>query len=415
MLLTVAVTLGLAALFSFLNERYLGLQQAIGLMVLSLAFTSLLATLDELGLTIAFKEEKAYVSELALNDTLLNGILCFMLFAGSINVSIRALGRDGATIISLAIVSTLLGCILIGASLWWAFAFMGISLPLIYALLFGALISPTDPIAALGILGKVGLPPRLQTIINGESLFNDGVGVVLFTIALSIAMNAAAPSLSSGIGLFAREVFGAAVLGLVAAGVMHVMLTHTQVFATQILISLATVSLTYALAENLEVSGPIATVVVGLLAGNVTLKRLEAFSTSFKQFWGAIDEVQNAVLFVLMGLHLALVEFPASYLSVAATTIALCLAARWLSVFLPITVLTQAGLAKMNVSALTNLLTWGGLRGGLAIAMVLTLPESESRTLLLYMTYSVVAFSIIIQGSTIGRMFTKEQLARILN
>ena len=189
--LTIAAILGLTALFSYINERFLRLQQTIGLMVLALGFTLALMLLNALGMTDAFAEEQAFVTRLALDETLLNGVLCFMLFAGSINVKVQTLGEEKWVILTLAIGATLIGAALAGLVIWWLLGLMGIGLGLIFALVFGALISPTDPIAALAILGKVGLPPRLEAIVNGESLFNDGVGVVIFT---SVCRSPSAPS-----------------------------------------------------------------------------------------------------------------------------------------------------------------------------------------------------------------------------
>ena len=413
--LTIAVTLGLAALFSFINERLVGMPQTIGLMVLSLIFTVTLALLETNGLTMAFEEEKALVSVLPLDETLLNGVLCFMLFAGSINVSSKALDREGRVILSLAIGATLIATVLIGVSIWWAMGVFGVGLSLAYAIVFGALISPTDPIAALGILGKIGLPDRLQSIINGESLFNDGVGVVLFTIALAVAVNAAIPSISDAVLLFFREVLGAVALGFGSGMLMHAMLSRSSDFGTHLLVSLAIVSLAYALAEQIEVSGPIATVLIGLIVGNTTMPHLAKQNAEpFKVFWRAVDDVANAVLFVLIGMHLAIVQFPDHFASVALASIALCLVSRWISVWLPLVFLKAGGRLDGKVLGLTNLLTWGGLRGGLALAMVLSLPNGPDKALLLFMTYCVVAFSIVCQGLTIGVFFSKSKLEKLV-
>jgi CPA1 family monovalent cation:H+ antiporter len=415
-LVIVAILLGLTALFNLLNEQLLRLQQTIGLMVIGLSFTLLLALLEALGMTDSFSAEKAFVSKLSLDETLLNGVLCFMLFAGSINVKVRSLGEEKWVILTLAIGATLISAILTGIALWAALAVFGAGVALIYALVFGALISPTDPIAALAILGKVGLPPRLEAIINGESLFNDGVGVVLFTICLTVALGTQHPTATDAIVMFLREVLGGIALGFCASALMHVMLTRTQDYGTQVLISLAVVALAYAISEHVEVSGPIATVVIGLVIGNYSMARIaEGERDAFETFWRAVDEVLNSTLFVLIGLHLALVSLFIPDFPIAATcAILICLAARWLSVFLPLSALSFVGALKAERVGLTNLLTWGGLRGGLAVAMALSLPESPEKALILHMTYGVVAFSLIAQGLSIGRIFKADQLKHLL-
>lgn len=413
-LLTIATLFGLTALFSYLNERYLKFPQTIGLMLMALVLMLVLMALDMLGLTESYTEEKAFVTRLSLDATLLNGVLCFMLFAGSINVKLRVLGEEKWVILTLAIGATLIGAVLTGLATWWILGLVGVGVGLVFALVFGALISPTDPIAALAILGKVGLPPRLEAIINGESLFNDGVGVVLFTILLAVAAGTQQPTLGDALGMFLREVLGGVALGVIAAGVMHHMIVRTRDFGTHVLISLAVVSLGYGLAEQLEVSGPIAMVVTGLVVGNFSLPRLaEQEGAPFETFWQAIDEVLNAVLFVVIGLHIAVV--PSTGLVPTATVaILVCLAARWISVYLSVNALALKGALKADRLGLTNLLSWGGLRGGLAIAMAMSLPESPEKPVILHMTYGVVAFSILFQGASIGRFFSADKLGRLL-
>jgi len=412
----VAAVLFLTALFNLLNDRFLRLQQTIGLMLIALLFTLALAGLNGLGLTRLYTWEQEFVESLRLDRSLLNGVLCFMLFSGSINVKARTLGEEKWTIVTLAIGATLVSAILTGAALWAVLPIFGVALALIYCLVFGALISPTDPIAALAILGKVGLPPRLEAIINGESLFNDGVGVVIFSICLTIAIGTQDPTAGDAVFMFLREVLGGIALGLVAAGVMHHALTRTRVYGTHVLVSLAVVATAYAISERIEVSGPIATVVIGLVIGNYTMPRVaEGPRERFKTFWEAIDEVLNGTLFVLIGLQLATVPVfvPAQPIS-GLPAILICLAARWLSVNLSLGFLSGIGALRARRLGLTNLLTWGGLRGGLAIAMALSLPEGPEKEIILHMTFWVVVFSLLVQGLSIGRIFKADQLKRLL-
>ncbi len=413
----IATLLGLTALFGVVNERYLRLPSSIGLMLLALLMTLTLGVLKSVGIVAAVGWEETLVRELDLSHVLLNGVLCFMLFAGSAGVEIERLRKRRWVILSLAIGSTLLAWLLIGVLLSLALGWFGITLALSYALVFGALISPTDPIAALSILRGAGLPKPLETIINGESLFNDGVGVVLFTLALSLSQGSAQASVADGVVLFLREVLGGAGLGLLVGVVAHRMLVRTRDYGNQLLITLSTVALGYSVALHVDVSGPIAMVVVGLIVGNLTLPRLSTdLRAPLQAFWLGIDEILNSLLFVMIGFVVILVhDLSWAPLSVSIPgAIVVCLIARAVSVYVPIAALNTTRLLDADRLGMTKLLTWGGLRGGLALALALSLPESPEKPLILNMTFGVVAFSILVQGTTIGKLFKPSYLQGLM-
>ena len=307
--LMIGILLGLTALFSVINERYLHLQSAIGLMLLALVTALALAAFSLSGNFDSISWLRALLEKLDLSTVLLNGVLCFMLFAGSAGVQIKSLQDNEWVILSLAIGSTILACAMIGFLLTTVLGWFGVTLALTYAFIFGALISPTDPIAALAILKAAGLPKPLESIINGESLFNDGVGVVLFTMALAFVGGSTQPSLSDAVLLFLRELLGGIGLGLLVGMVTHHMLIRTNDYGIQLLITLATVTLGYGIALKVDVSGPIAMVVAGLVVGNVTVPRLsDDVKKPLQIFWSGIDDTLNSLLFVMMGLIVIMVH-----------------------------------------------------------------------------------------------------------
>jgi len=340
-----------------------------------------------------------------------------MLFSGSTGVRIKLLEDNQWTILTLAIGSTLIACVLTGFFLSAALSWVGISLALGYAFVFGALISPTDPIAALAILKAAGLPKPLEAIINGESLFNDGVGVVLFTLALAFAGGAAQTGPSAAFALFLREVLGGIGLGLLVGFVTHHALVRTTDYANQLLITLSTVALGYSVALHIDVSGPISMVVAGLVVGNVTVPRLTPeVLKPLATFWEGIDNILNSLLFVMIGLVAVTIHsLPVAPLGLSVlAAVTVCLVARAISVYLPLVLLNLTPALSAHTLAMTKLFTWGGLRGGLALALALSLPASPEKPLIVNMTFGVVAVSILIQGSTIGKLFSLDYLKRIL-
>ena len=415
LLLVISVLFVLTAFFGVVNERYLRLQPSIGLMLLALVMSLVFLGLKSAGIVAELGSEDTILRELNFSSLLLNGVLCFMLFAGSAGVEFKSLEKDKWVILSLAIGATLIACALTGALLHLVLGWLGVTLALSYALVFGALISPTDPIAALAILKAAGLPPRLEAIINGESLFNDGVGVVLFTVALAYAQGSAQEG--SPLALFLREVLGGVGLGLAVGLALHLMLMRTKDYTNQLLATLGGVALGYSIALQIDVSGPIAMVVAGLVAGNVTMPRLaKEVRAPLQTFWRGIDDVLNSLLFVMIGLMVVVVHsLPfAPLMKTLPIAILVCLIVRAVSVYVPITALMMTRTLDGDRNGVTKLLTWGGLRGGLALALALSLPESHDKPLIVNMTFAVVAFSVLVQGSTIAKFFKPSYLQGLL-
>lgn len=413
----IACLFGIAALLSFVNDRYLGLQTDIGLLLLAVVTTLALRGMEAVVPSGTLGELHRLTQSFNLNDTLLKGVLCFMLFRGSVHVRWADLREQRWLVSSLAFAGTTIACLLTGGLAHAAMSLFGVPLALSQALLFGALIAATDPVAALAILSKIGLPKGLETVVDGESLLNDGVAVVLFTIFAGMAIGEGAPGWTGAGTIFVREVLGGAVLGVIGWLVIHVLMVRANTYHTGLLVLLGAVACLYAAAQEMHVSGPIATVVAGLLSGNITGPRLsEEAKVPLRTFWSGLDDVLNALLFVFVGFHVVLINplvdvTPGVPAVVGIVTV---LVARALTVLAIVGGLNGIGVIRADCLGLTKLLTWGGLRGGLSLALVVSLPETAWKPLLLNMTFAVVVFSIVVQGLTIGRLFTKDRLAGLL-
>jgi CPA1 family monovalent cation:H+ antiporter len=409
----IAVLLALAALFSFINERFLGISPTIGMLLLSLLMAVPILVAGHLGWTTGQREVVSFLDSLDFRRTLMDGMLGFLLFAGALHVQLRVLVHERWEVMILATVGTLAATFAIGGLTWLALSAVGVQLSFIYALVFGALISPTDPIAAVAILKKVGMPNKLETLISGESLFNDGVGAVLFSVIASIAVSGDIPSAGHVVWDFTKEVAGGIGLGAALAIGAYGLLRGVREDSSRLLISLALVAGGGVLARELHVSGPLAMVAAGLIVGWMSDRTMEDSSrNTLGTFWKLIEEVINAVLFLLLGLFV--LKNPNSIEIIPmVVAIVVVLIGRFVSVAIPIRCWRIRQRPSLTEFQLSTLMTWGGLRGAISIALLFSLPTSNHRDLLFDMTYAVVVFSLIVQGLTIGRLFTSSQLQQM--
>ncbi len=402
-----AILISLSAVFSYLNYRYLKLPTAIGLMLIALLASLTLLILGPLAQNLEEYTE-VLLRTVDFDETLLHGMLSFLLFAGALHVNLADLVKQRWVIATLATASVLGATVIIGYLAYSGFGLLGLDVPFIYCLLFGALISPTDPIAVLGILKSAAAPKTLETKITGESLFNDGVAVVVFLVLLGIATGGEEVSAVSVAMLFIQEAVGGVLYGLGIGTLAYWMLKRVDDYSVEVLITLALTTGGYALAEVLHLSAPIAIVVAGLLIGN----HGRSFAMSDKTrghldaFWELVDEILNAVLFVLIGMEVLVLAYRHEYLLAGLLAIPITLLARLISVGVPVGIMRRY---RSFSPMVVTILTWGGLRGGISVALALSLPPGEVRDTLVTVTYVVVAFSILVQGLTIGPLVRRAQ------
>ncbi len=399
-----AIVVVLTALFSTINARFIKLPSAIGLTMLGAVTSALIIAVSRVapGLPIHHLA-KAFVDGLDFKSTLLDGMLSFLLFAGAFQIDWNDM-RDGRwAILALASFGTVLSTLLIGIGLKGLLLLTGPDLPLLWCLVFGALISPTDPVAVIAILKEAWLPPSIQATVATESLFNDGVGVVVFTILFAAASGQSALTVGKAAQLFATQAGGGLLVGAIVGATAFVIMKGMSDYVAEVLVTLAVVMGGYALAKALHVSGPVAMALAGLIIGNQGVQY--AISDSAKdyvvKFWEVVDEILNSVLFLLIGLEAIVVWHESRIMIIALATIPIVLLARLISVGAPLLVLYRIhNLGRGTLS----ILWWGGLRGGISIALALSLPAGPYQELILASTYAVVFFSVLVQGSTIGRL-----------
>ena len=398
-----AIFLTITAVLAYLNRRFIGFPATIGVMVIALALSLITIGLDALGFGMLRDYEQSLVERIDFSALLMEGMLSLLLFAGALHVDLSELRAYRWQIGLLAIIGTMASTVLVGLMLWYGLSFTSVVLPLSYCLLFGALISPTDPIAVMGILKSAGAPADVELVIAGESLFNDGVGVVLFSLLLSVAISGEAPTFSHSALLLVKEAGGGLLLGLAIGYVTYRMLKSIDSYQEEVLITLAAVIGGYSLASSLHVSGPLAMVVVGLIVGNHgrAMAMSEQTRRHVDMFWELIDQILNAVLFALIGLEIIMISTASGLLTSGLIAIVITLAARLLTVGLPIRAMRST--FRLPAGA-WRVLTWGGLRGGISVALALSLPAGPQRDIIFALTYMVVVFSILVQGLSIGRV-----------
>ena len=399
---TAALLISLAALFSYLNHRFIRLPGTIGLMLIALTMSVAILALGKLG--VHFDEfAQAVVGSIDFDRTLMGGMLGFLLFAGALHIDIAELAEQKWPVAFLAIASVMISTALVGAGLYYALGVLGQPIPFVWCLVFGALISPTDPIAVLSIIRSVGAPKPLEMKIAGESLFNDGVGVVVFLELVGIATGQTVLDTAEIVSFFAREALGGAAFGFALGYVVFRILLSVDNYEVEVLLTVALVMGVYTVATAIGVSGPIAIVVAGLLIGNHGRRFAMSEKTRehLDDFWELIDSILNAVLFVLIGLEMLLLHFGRATLAPALLAISVVLLARLLSVALPALL---PYLRRWFDRKAVAVLTWGGLRGGISVALALSLPETPYRQTIIRLTYAVVLFSIVVQGLTVSRL-----------
>ncbi|XQF92022.1 cation:proton antiporter [Pseudoalteromonas espejiana] len=398
-----AIFLSITALLTYVNHRFIGLPTTIGVMVISMLVSITAIFLGFLGFDDLIDYEVSLLDQLNFTEVLLDGMLSMLLFAGALHVNVSDLRRYKLPIGILACVGTLVSTVIIAGALYLLLPLLGFDLSFIWCLLFGALISPTDPIAVMGILRSAGAPKSIETVIAGESLFNDGIGVVVFVLLLGILSSGDIPTTYSVAHTLAVEAGGGIIFGLTLGGILYYLLKSIDSYQEEVLLTLAGVIGGYALASHWHLSGPLAMVMVGLMVGNHgrNLAMSDKTRHYVDLFWELIDEILNAILFVLIGLEVVMIAYSGNLLAAAVLTILIALLARLIVVGITTTTFNKQ---LALPSGAWKVLTWGGLRGGISVALVLQLPDGAERNVLLTLTYAVVVFSILIQGLSVGKV-----------
>ncbi len=399
----ISVLIFLTAVSAYINARWIKWPSTIGIMVIALLSSILIAIAGHL-LPVISSRALFLVKNINFELVLMKIMLSFLLFAGALHIDANKLKNEKWPVFILATVGTFLSTFLVSIMAYYLFLLFSLPVPYIYCLLFGALISPTDPIAVMSILKQAGIPKSLELKIAGESLFNDGVGVVVFLTIFEVAINGTAHfSISGTAMLFLKEAGGGILFGAALGYAAYFLIKTIDNYRVGVLITLTVVMCGYSVADHFHLSGPLAIIIAGIILG--TKGKREKFSQTSRehlgQFWDLIDEIFNAVLFLLIGLEMLVIKINFSVMFIGGIMIFLVLLARYLSVIFPVLFLRLW--IKFEKNAVL-ILTWGGLRGGLSVAMALSLPEAMHRDEFVLITYIIVVFSIVVQGLTVGKL-----------
>jgi len=405
----ISILILLTAIFAYVNDRWIKWPPTIGIMVIALLSSILIAIFGSLIPGFASKA-LLLVSNINFEQVLMKIMLAFLLFAGALHVDANELKREFWPVMLMATAGTFISTFLVSVMAYYLFTAFALQIPYIYCLLFGALISPTDPIAVMGILKQAGIPKTLEVKITGESLFNDGVGVVIFLTIFEVAVNGTAKfSMGSTALLFLKEAGGGLLFGAILGYLAHLLIKSIDNYRVEVLITLTVVMCGYSLADYFHLSGPLAIIIAGIIMG--TKGKSEGLSEISRdylgKFWDLTDEIFNAILFLLIGLEMLVIKVDPTIMIIGGVMVAVVLFARLLCVALPVYFL-KIWMTFEKKAVL--ILTWGGLRGGLSVAMALSIPVAMHRDEFVLITYVIVVFSIVVQGLTIGKLAGKSEV-----
>ncbi len=402
----IAILLTYTALLSYVNDKVFRVPETIGLLILSLGAALLFLIAEWLGVAPFADSVKKTLVSIDFNQTMMQGFLSYLLFAGALGVSLKHLRVDMKPVLILSTIGVLISTVLFGSAIYFVFEATNQPLSFVYCLLFGALLSPTDPIAVLSIVRSLELPKSLETILSGESLLNDGVGAVLFLSLYGVAAEGGTFSVLRVFEVFMIEAVGGAFFGLVLGWSAYLLTRSIDNYKVEVLLTLAIVTGGYALASVIGVSGPLAMVVAGIIVGNKARKftMSEQTQDSLDHFWEMVESIINAVLFVLIGLEILVLPFQIETLWIGMGAIILLLGSRWISVYIPRKLFR---LRQVDAPGVQTSLVWGGLRGGISIALALSVPPIPQRNMIVLITYIVVIFSIVVQGLSFKSVLKK--------